>query len=319
MILFHDGGGDRSRTVAALGAVIDTLKARGYHFTTLSDAVGLPPQSAPASTFDRWYGTALIAVIRTAAVTPPVIGWLLTGVALLTAARLLLLAVAAAVHQRRSAKRTPSAQEPQLRASAVVPAHNEQETIAACIRALLAGGCPDIDIVVVDDGSTDAQTTANVTGLAVLLLLRPPRLWDTVRRRPELIDGVIEETLRYATVLQFGLLRVAREALAIAGQPIAPGDRIVLHLPAANRDPDRFADPDTFDPGRPDAAKHLSFGHGPHYCLGDRLARIELRTLLTTMLRRFPDLRLVGAPDQTPTHRHRVVHGPAELLVDFTP
>lgn len=163
------------------------------------------------------------------------------------------------------------------------------------------------------------ETTANVIGLAVLLLLRPPRLWDTVRQRPELVDGVAEETLRYATVLQFGLLRVAREPLTIAGQSIAAGERVVLHLPAANRDPVRFADPDRFDVHRPDAARHLSFGHGPHHCIGDQLARIELRTVLTTMLHRFPDLRLATGPDKVPTHTHRVVHGPARLLVDFTP
>ena len=157
------------------------------------------------------------------------------------------------------------------------------------------------------------ETTANVIGLAALLLLRPPRLWDTVRRQPELVDGVIEETLRYATVLQFGLLRVAREPLTLAGQPVQAGERVVLHLPSANRDPDHF------DPHRPDAAKHLSFGHGPHHCIGDQLARIELRTVLTTMLRRFPDLRLVADPDEIPTHQHRVVHGPTHLPVDFTP
>ncbi|MFF7588070.1 cytochrome P450 [Kitasatospora purpeofusca] len=163
------------------------------------------------------------------------------------------------------------------------------------------------------------ETTANVIGLATLLLLRPPRLWDTVRHHPDLVDGVIEETLRFATVLQFGLLRVAREPLAVAGQTIQAAERVVLHLPAANRDPARFTDPDHFDPHRPDAAKHLSFGHGPHHCIGDQLARIELRTVLTTMLRRFPDLRLAADPDEIPTHQHRVVHGPARLPVDFTP
>ncbi|KUN40463.1 hypothetical protein AQJ30_07405 [Streptomyces longwoodensis] len=163
------------------------------------------------------------------------------------------------------------------------------------------------------------ETTANVLGLAVLLLLRPPRLWEIVRRRPGLVDGVIEETLRYATVLQFGLLRVAREPLTIAGQPIQTGERVVLHLPAANRDPNRFTDPDCFVPDRPDAAKHLSFGHGPHHCIGDQLARTELHTLLTTMLRCFPALRLATAdPGQIPTHTHRVVHGPAQLFVHVT-
>ncbi len=71
----------------------------------------------------------------------------------------------------------------------------------------------------------------SVFGLGVLLLLRPPRLWDTLRERPELLDATIEEILRYATVLQFGLLRVAREPLTLADQAIRPGDRVVLHLP----------------------------------------------------------------------------------------
>lgn len=163
------------------------------------------------------------------------------------------------------------------------------------------------------------ETTANVIGLAVLLLLRPPRLWDTVRRRPELVDGVVEETLRFATVLQFGLLRVAREPLTLAGQNIAADERVVLHLPAANRDGNRFTGPDRFDIHRTNAGKHLAFGHGPHHCLGHQLARIELRTVLASMLRRFPDLRLAAGTDALPTHQQRVVYGLAELPVHTMP
>lgn len=202
------------------------------------------------------------------------------------------------IHAKRT-ERTDDLLSGLLQAQATDPTLTDDEIAALAQLILIAGH----------------ETTANVTGLAVLLLLRPPRLWDTVRARPELIDGVIEETLRYATVLQFGLLRVAREPLTIAGRPIRAGDRVVLHLPAANR----FPDPDHFDPHRPDAAKHLSFGHGPHHGLGDQLARIELRTLLTTMLHRFPDLHLTADPEHIPTHQHRVVHGPAHLPVDFTP
>ncbi|WP_160159745.1 bifunctional polysaccharide deacetylase/glycosyltransferase family 2 protein [Streptomyces sp. WAC05374] len=160
VVLLHDGGGDRSRTVAALGGIIDTLKARGYRFTTVSQAVGLPPQTSPATAFDRWYGSALIALVQTAAAVPPVVDRLLAGVALLTAARLLLLAAAAAAHRRRTARRALPAQAPPPPVSAVVPAHNEEATIAACVRALLDGGCPDIDVVVVDDGSTDGTAAA---------------------------------------------------------------------------------------------------------------------------------------------------------------
>ncbi|MEV6580485.1 bifunctional polysaccharide deacetylase/glycosyltransferase family 2 protein [Streptomyces sp. NPDC051582] len=165
VVLLHDGGGDRSRTVAALRGIIDEFKARGYRFTTVSRAVGLPPQHSSATTFDRWYGSALIALVQTAVALPPVMGRLLGGVALLTAARLLLLAAASVVHRRRAAARDSTLPASLPRVSAVVPAHNEEATIAACVRALLNGGCPDIDVVVVDDGSTDG-TAAAARGVA---------------------------------------------------------------------------------------------------------------------------------------------------------
>ncbi|MGW7029116.1 polysaccharide deacetylase family protein, partial [Streptomyces xanthophaeus] len=175
VVLLHDGGGDRSRTVAALGQIIDTFKARGYRFTTVSQAVGLPPQASPATTFDRWYGTALIFLVRTAVTLPTVLGWLLGAVALLTGARLILLAAAAAAHRRRTAARPLPSQEPRTLVSAIVPAHNEQATIASCVRALLDGGCPDIDIVVVDDGSTDgtAEAARNVADPRVRVITQP--------------------------------------------------------------------------------------------------------------------------------------------------
>ncbi|MFF8805606.1 bifunctional polysaccharide deacetylase/glycosyltransferase family 2 protein [Streptomyces omiyaensis] len=160
VVLLHDGGGDRSRTVAALGGIIDTYKSRGYRFATVSQAVGLPPQDSPAGAFDRWYGTALITVVQTALAVPPVVDRLLAVVALLTVARLLLLVAAAAAHRRRTADQPLPSQVPPPRVSAVVPAHNEEATIAACVRALLDDGCPDIDIVVVDDGSTDGTAAA---------------------------------------------------------------------------------------------------------------------------------------------------------------
>ncbi|MFD6885294.1 bifunctional polysaccharide deacetylase/glycosyltransferase family 2 protein [Streptomyces sp. NPDC059957] len=173
VVLLHDGGGDRSRTVAALGQLIDTLKARGYRFTTLSEAVGLPPQTASAPWFDRWYGSALIGLIQAAVAVPPAAAWLLYAVALLTVFRLLLLAVAAAAHRRRT--HTRAVPGPVPRVSAVIPAHNEQATIASCVRALLDGGCEDIDIVVVDDGSTDdtAAAARSVADPRVRVLTQP--------------------------------------------------------------------------------------------------------------------------------------------------
>ncbi|MFB8201802.1 bifunctional polysaccharide deacetylase/glycosyltransferase family 2 protein [Kitasatospora purpeofusca] len=175
VVLMHDGGGDRSRTVAALGRYIDTLKERGYRFTTLTEAVGLPPQTAPAPRLDRWYGAALIALLQGAVAVPTATAWLLAAVAVLTAGRLLLLAAAAAAHRRRTAGRARP--DPGLPVSVVVPAYNEQETIAACVRALLAGGCPDIDVVVVDDGSGDGTAAAarTVADPRVRVLTQPNR------------------------------------------------------------------------------------------------------------------------------------------------
>ncbi|MFD0355483.1 bifunctional polysaccharide deacetylase/glycosyltransferase family 2 protein [Streptomyces sp. NPDC127110] len=173
VVLLHDGGGDRSRTVAALGQLIDTLKARGYRFTTLTEAVGLPPQTAPATRLDRWYGAALIGLVQGAVAVPPAAAWLLYAVALLTSARLLLLVAAAAAHRRRTD--TGALPRPLPRVSAVIPAHNERATIASCVRALLDGGCPDIDVVVVDDGSTDGTAAAarTVTDPRVRVVTQP--------------------------------------------------------------------------------------------------------------------------------------------------
>ncbi|GAA1939809.1 bifunctional polysaccharide deacetylase/glycosyltransferase family 2 protein [Kitasatospora viridis] len=175
VVLMHDGGGDRSRTVAALGQYIDTLKARGYRFTTLTEAVGLPPQTAPAPRLDRWYGAALILLLQAAVTVPTATAWLLAAVAVLTVGRLLLLAAAAVAHRRRAAAR--GLPDPGRPVSVVVPAHNERDTIAACVRALLAGGCPDIDVVVVDDGSGDgtAEAARTVQDPRVRVLTQPNR------------------------------------------------------------------------------------------------------------------------------------------------
>ncbi|MCF3178668.1 glycosyltransferase [Streptomyces polychromogenes] len=217
VVLLHDGGGDRSRTIAALGGIIDTLKARGYRFTTVSQAVGLPPQTTAAPTFDRWYGTALIALVRTSIALPAVLGPLLGAVALLTAARLVLLAAAAAVHRRRTAAQALPVKVPAV--SAVVPAHNEEATIAACVRALLDGGCPGIDIVVVDDGSTDGTATAarSVVDPRVRVVSQPNR------GKPAALNA--------------GVALAAHEVILMvdADTAIAPG--AAAHLAAAFADP----------------------------------------------------------------------------------
>ncbi|WP_338897272.1 cytochrome P450 [Streptomyces sp. TG1A-60] len=161
------------------------------------------------------------------------------------------------------------------------------------------------------------ETSANMISLGILTLLRSPALWQGLRADPSLIENAIEELLRYHTILQFGLLRVARAALVIGGQRIEPGERVVLHMPAANRDPLKFPDPDRLDLHRPNSRQHLSFGHGPHQCIGQQLGRLEIEIILTKLLHRFPTLQLHDASTPPATHDHAVVYGLRALPVTW--
>jgi cytochrome P450 len=99
--------------------------------------------------------------------------------------------------------------------------------------------------------------------------------------------------LRYLSIVHIGPVRTALEDVEIDGQVIEKGESVAISVPAANRDPAKFAEPDTLDVTR-DAHGHLAFGHGVHQCLGQQLARIEMRIALPALLRRFPSLRLAG-------------------------
>ncbi|MGI3200607.1 cytochrome P450 [Streptomyces sp. GLT-R25] len=142
------------------------------------------------------------------------------------------------------------------------------------------------------------ETTANMIGLGTLTLLRNPEQADLVRdtHDPEVVAGAVEELLRYLTIAQDMMWRVATEDLDLGGQLVRAGDMLTISLPAANRDP-RYEDPDTFAPDR-NARGHLAFGHGVHQCLGQSLARVELQEALPALLRALPDLRLAVPLEQ---------------------
>jgi len=135
------------------------------------------------------------------------------------------------------------------------------------------------------------ETTANMLGNALSLLFRHPEQLARLKAEPGLLPKAVEECLRFDTSVQIAA-RVALEPLELRGARIAAGDTVYLALGAANRDPAVFDEPDRFDIDRPESTlkKALSFGGGAHYCLGARLARIELETALETLFRRLPGL-----------------------------
>ncbi|GLY71127.1 cytochrome P450 [Amycolatopsis taiwanensis] len=142
------------------------------------------------------------------------------------------------------------------------------------------------------------HTTATVLGMAVYTLLLHPGQLAALRSDSELVDSAVEELLRY-TGISAGTVRVALEDVEIDSQAIKAGETVMISMNAANRDPRRFVDPDVLDLRR-DAAGHLTFVHGIHQCLGQHLARIELRTALPALLTRFPTLRLAIPAHEVP-------------------
>lgn len=163
------------------------------------------------------------------------------------------------------------------------------------------------------------ETTTSLIGNAILALLRHPDQLDQLRRHSDLIPGTLDELLRYDSPTSVATIRFTSEPVTIAGVPI-PADQVVLISPAAaNRDPARFANPDAFGLDRGNAASHLAFGYGIHYCLGARLARAEAEIALATLLSRFPCLRLASTPTDLEWRRSRLVRGLWHLPVSLAP
>ncbi|MFI6920119.1 cytochrome P450 [Nonomuraea spiralis] len=138
--------------------------------------------------------------------------------------------------------------------------------------------------------SAGFDTTANMLALGTFALLQNPDQLAALRAEPELIDQAVEELLRYLSVAkQFH--RVALEDVELGGHTITAGSTVILSLNTANRDPERFPDPHTLDLRRQDGG-HLAFSHGIHQCLGQQLARVEMRVAFPALIARFPSLRL---------------------------
>jgi cytochrome P450 len=134
------------------------------------------------------------------------------------------------------------------------------------------------------------ETTTNLIGNGLLALLRHPDELALLRREPAVVENGIEELLRFDSPVQFAA-RVALASTEIEGHPVEPGIVVMLALGAANRDPRRYQRPDDLDVRRPDV-KPLSFGGGPHYCVGAALARLEGRIAFTRLLARTRSIEL---------------------------
>lgn len=178
--------------------------------------------------------------------------------------------------------------------------HLSDEEIFSFLRLLLPAG---------------VETTYRATGNMLFSLLSNPEQLDAVRSDRGLIPDAIEESLRLETPL-LNITRLATKDTDVGGVPVPAGSTVMLMLAAANRDETRYPAPDTYDLARTDPKPHISFGHGPHACLGTHLARLEMRVALDLLLDRLPDLRL--DPDGDDPHiRGQVFRSPTSLPVLF--
>jgi cytochrome P450 len=141
------------------------------------------------------------------------------------------------------------------------------------------------------------ETTVVQIGLQTVILLTDPDLWRPLVQDPTLIPQAVEEMLRITTVGGGigGLPRYARTDFEINAVPIHTGDLVLLDMGAANHDPAVFPDSDRAHIGRKNAP-HVTFGYGARFCIGAPLARIELKTVFTQLIPRFPLMRLVRDP-----------------------
>ncbi|MEV0994256.1 cytochrome P450 [Nonomuraea sp. NPDC050202] len=159
------------------------------------------------------------------------------------------------------------------------------------------------------------ETTVGLVGLGTYTLLRHPGALELLRDRPELIESAVEELLRHDSPVELATWRFTLEPVEIGGVVLPAGQPLLVALAAANRDPLRFSDPDLPDLTRQDNA-HLSFGHGPHYCLGALLARLVGRAALAEVVR-LPGLALAVPVERLRWRASLTVRGPRELPVTF--
>lgn len=159
------------------------------------------------------------------------------------------------------------------------------------------------------------DTTRNSISGTMKLLTENPGEKARVQANLALLPTMVDEAIRMVSPVMY-MRRTATQDVEIRGQKIAEGEKVIMYYGAANRDPAVFADPDRFDATRANGKDHVAFGIGPHVCLGQRVANMQLEAVYRQILTRFPDMRWTGEIDIAPNN---FVHAIRKLGVEFTP
>ena len=160
------------------------------------------------------------------------------------------------------------------------------------------------------------ETTRHVISGGMLALLEHPDQRERLQAEPGLLPVAVEEMLRWVTPIK-DMVRTTTRAVELRGEHIPAGAEVLLLYPSANRDESVFDHPDTFDAARA-ANPHLAFGFGAHFCLGNQLARLELRVMFEQLFERLPDLALAG-PGPLARRPSNFISGLESMPVTFTP
>ncbi|MEB4212200.1 cytochrome P450 [Mycobacterium sp. 94-17] len=161
------------------------------------------------------------------------------------------------------------------------------------------------------------ETTANMISLGTVALLEHPDVFERLGRTddPAVVANIVEELMRYLTIVHSQVDRIATEDLTIGGQLIRAGEYVMMSLLAGNWDADFVDNPDRFDADR-NTRGHLGFGYGVHQCIGANLARVEMQVAFATLARRLPGLRLAVPPGQL-RFKDANIYGMKELPVSW--
>ncbi|OBF50251.1 cytochrome [Mycobacterium sp. 852002-50816_SCH5313054-b] len=161
------------------------------------------------------------------------------------------------------------------------------------------------------------ETTANMISLGTVALLEHPEVFQRLGQTddPVVVANIVEELMRYLSIVHSQVDRVATEDLLIAGQLIRAGEFVMMNLLAGNWDPEFVDDPESFRAGR-NPRGHLGFGYGVHQCIGANLARVEMQVAFTTLARRLPGLKLAVTPGEL-SFKDANIYGMKELPVSW--